>query len=243
VQVVGYKTPKVEHACDIAKFITDVVKAVDQHSIIVISSKIVAIAEGSLVPKSVDKEALIKEQSEHWLDPEKSKYGHHFTVKHHTLVGSAGIDSSNVKDAYALLPKDPQQTANDLREKLSKHYGHSLGVVIVDSVSVPLRRGAVGWALAHSGFVALHSYIGEPDIFGRTLELSVANRAQGIAAAATLAMGEGDEQKPIAVVSKIPGFITTLDNPNREELQQLYPPLEDDLFEPFWKAVGWINND
>src|SRR5690606_18888231 len=111
---------------------------------VVISSKIVAIAEGSVVPKTVDKEELIRQQADKLLDPKKSAYGHHFTIKHNTLLGSAGIDSSNSDDVFVLLPRDPQRVADTLRAELSAHYGKPVGIVITDSTSVPLRRGAVG---------------------------------------------------------------------------------------------------
>lgn len=241
MRVVGYKTPRLNETFDLAQLIIDTIAVVPEDAVIVVSSKIVSIAEGSVIPKNAanDREQLIKDQADKWLDPNKSKYRHHFTIKHNTLVGSAGIDSSNGGDNFVLLPKRPQATANELRSTLTKHYTRPVGVIITDSTSIPLRRGSVGTCLAHSGFEALRSYIGDKDIFGHTFQHSVANLAQGIAAAATLVMGEGAEQTPLVVVSDIPHFVCIDQNPTEAELDELYPDMAVDLFEPFWEAIGW----
>lgn len=244
MRVITYKTPKITGKCNVTKLVIDTIDELDAaNSIIAISSKIISIAEGSVVPKNgLDKEQLIKQQSDYWLNPKLSKYGHHFTIKHHTLVGSAGIDTSNGSDNYVLLPISPQETANELREKLSAHYGVPVGIVITDSTSVPLRRGAVGFSIAHSGFAALKSYIGTPDLFGNEMQHSVANQAHGLAAAAVLEMGEGAEQTPIVMLSGSKHIRCVDKNPSTEELSELYPNIDEDLFEPFWKAVGWKDN-
>ena len=239
MRVTAFKTPKISSTCNIFDVIKDAIDSVNDNDVLVISSKIIAIAEGSVVSAKTDKEALIKEQSEFWLDPHLSRYGHHFTVKHGTLIGAAGIDASNSNNSYVLLPKNPQESANKLRKAVREHYKKDIGVVVVDSVSVPLRRGAIGYALAHSGFDALKSYIGQQDIFGNPLKLSVANRAQGIAAAATLEMGEGDEQTPLAIVSEVKGLKCVNNDPTSDELKEVYLQVHNDIFEPFWKAVGW----
>lgn len=240
MKAIGYKTPKITESCDIVKVITSAIENVPDDSVIVVSSKIIAIAEGSVVSKSVNKEALISEQAEYMIDPAQNKYHHHFTIKHHTLVGAAGIDDSNGGENHVLLPRDPQKSANYLRMKLSDEFNMPVGVVVTDSVSLPLQRGASGIVLAHSGFEALKNYIGKPDLFGEAFKISMANRAQGIAATANLVMGEGTEQTPIVVVSDIPNFLLNNRDPTEVELKELYPDIEDDLFETFWRAVGWI---
>jgi F420-0:gamma-glutamyl ligase len=53
-------------------------------------------------------------------------------------------------------------------------------------------------------------------------------------------MGEGAEQTPIAVISDIP-FVAFQDHdPTLEELKKFYlEHMEDDLFEPFLRQMGW----
>ncbi len=210
------------------------------NSIIAISSKVVAITEGMVVPKNgTDKEKLILDQADLYLDPSKSKYGHHFTIKHNTLIGSAGIDSSNGDDNYVLWPKNPQQSANSLRKTLAKYYKCNLGVIITDSTSTPLRRGTVGSAIAHSGFNALSSYIGENDIFGQKIQHSVLNKAMGFAAAANVVMGEGNEQTPFVLIENIENLVCTDKNPDQSEIDSVYPKISEDLFEPFLSCLEW----
>ena len=93
--------------------------------------------------------------------------------------------------------------------------------------------------LAHSGFSALNSYIGKPDIFGKPLKMTSASISDALGTAAVLVMGEGAEQTPLAVVEDIP-FVKFLQrNPTKKELLKLKMPLEDDLYAPLLNAVKW----
>jgi len=53
-------------------------------------------------------------------------------------------------------------------------------------------------------------------------------------------MGEGTEQTPFAVISDLP-FVDFQDqDPTDKELKQFYlEHMEDDLFEPFLRQMGW----
>jgi F420-0:gamma-glutamyl ligase len=94
-------------------------------------------------------------------------------------------------------------------------------------------------ALAHSGFAALNDYAGHPDVFGRPLAVTKANVRDGLAAAAVLAMGEADEQTPLAVIDDLP-FVTFQErDPTNEELVDLRISLEDDLYAPLLTRAPW----
>src|SRR5262249_11461727 len=156
------------------------------------------------------------------------------------LVPTAGIDESNADGNYILWPKNPQKSANAIREYLSNQYQlRDIGVVITDSKTTPLRWGVTGIALAHSGFLALNNYIGVPDIFGRKLEHTKVNVADSLAAAAAFVMGEGAEQMPMAILSDLPQVVFQQRNPTEQELQELHIHMEDDLYAPFLNAVSW----
>jgi F420-0:gamma-glutamyl ligase len=102
-----------------------------------------------------------------------------------------------------------------------------------------LQWGTTGIAVAYSGFKPLKDYIGTEDIFGRKLQFQKSNLANGIAAAAVLLMGEGNEQTPLCVLADLP-FIEFQDNdPTEEELASLVIEPEDDLYGPFLTAVDW----
>lgn len=228
---------------DIFTLLDKAVPKLQEKSVVVITSKIIALCENRVVPMgSLDKEELIKQESDYYLPATLSKYGHHFTIAKNTLVAVAGIDESNSGgDNYVLWPKDPQNSANDIRQYLSGKYGvKELGVIISDSTCMPMRWGTIGIPISYSGFKATHNYIGQEDLFGRPFKVSRAGTALGLAAAAVAVMGEGSEQTPVAVISDI-DFVNFQDrNPAPEELDNFYiANYKDDLFGPFFEAVDW----
>ena len=211
-------------------------------SVVAITSKIVALCEGSVVPEEEgDKDQLIIEQAEKYLPRSSNKYNVLLTIKGNAINFSSGIDESNTGGYYVLWPQHPQKSANRIREYLvKKHKKKNIGVVITDTASVPLRWGQRGvFVLAHSGFAALNPYIGKPDLFGRPFEMTSAAIADALGTAAVLVMGEGTEQTPIAIVEDIPFVRFQHRNPTKAELSKLKMPLEDDLYAPLLKAVKW----
>jgi len=212
-------------------------------SVLAITSKIVSICEGRVVPlEQANEEELIIQESDLYLPASLSRYGHHFTVTSNTLVGVAGIDKSNAAGHYVLWPADPQATANKIRKYLRDRFGLSqVGVVITDSTSVPFRLGTSGIVLGFSGFTALNDYIGKPDLFGKPFEVSRANVANGLASAAVLAMGEGSEQTPLAVISDVDFVNFQGSDPSPQELETLRLTIQSDLFEVFYKNAPWQN--
>jgi len=211
-------------------------------SIVVVTSKIVSICERSYrkVSEVANEEDLVKKEADFYLPSEISKYAITITIKNNLLIPTAGIDESNGNGYYILWPKDPQKTANEIRQYLSEKYHlHDIGVVITDSKTTPLRWGTTGVAIGYSGFKPLQNYIGKPDIFGRNLMVTKANILDGLAAAAVLVMGEGDEQTPLAVISDVSfvSFVNT--NPSKKELESLKISIDDDLYAPLLKSVPW----
>jgi coenzyme F420-0:L-glutamate ligase/coenzyme F420-1:gamma-L-glutamate ligase len=119
------------------------------------------------------------------------------------VLANAGIDRSNIdsaEESVLLLPSDPDRAASDIRQQLEEQFDLHVGVIIADSVGRAWRLGTTGMALGSSGVVALHNLRGQPDIFGRELEVSEHAVADAAAAAAELIMGEGDEATPVVVV-------------------------------------------
>jgi len=121
------------------------------------------------------------------------------------VMANAGIDQSNVGPAdglqrVLLLPRDPDQSAEALRNRLSQHYGCGLGVIINDSFGRAWRRGTVGVALGAAGIPALLDLRGRPDLFGRDLRVSIVGLADELAAAASLVMGQAAEAVPVVLV-------------------------------------------
>ena len=149
------------------------------------------------------------------------------------LVGAnAGIDQSNIEhggegpehEHALLLPEDPDASARRLRAALQSWSGARLGVVITDSSNRPWRLGTIGAAIGCSGIRVLDDRRGGHDMFGRELKVTVINRADAIATAAILVMGETTERTPVALVRGLPP--DEVDEPARSVIR----PLEEDLF-------------
>jgi len=223
------------------KALTDMPEA----SILVITSKIISLCEGRVIPiAETDRDRLIEQEADYYLPASFSKYGHHFTIKNNTIVGSAGIDQSNGDGNYVLWPADAQATANQVRGYLCKRFGvRRAGVLITDSTSYPLRLGSMGVALTHSGFRAMHDYIGQKDLFDHLYGVTRANVAGGLAAAATVVMGEGTERTPLCLLGDLPFVEFQERNPTARELEQQSVTLDDDLFAPFLRSVPWKRSE
>jgi putative folate metabolism gamma-glutamate ligase len=220
------------------------VPALAEGSVLAITSKIVAIAEGRTVPfAGAEKSRLIAEQAERHLPMSASKYGVSLTITRGMLIATAGIDESNSDGHFILWPSDAQATANAVRAHLGRRFSLSrVGVVITDSKTTPLRIGVTGVALAHSGFRALNDYVGVQDLFGRALRMTKVNVMDALAAAAVLVMGEGSEQTPLAVIEDASFVQFQERDPSTEELEQLRVAPEDDLYAPLLEHVPWQRN-
>ena len=210
--------------------------------IVAITSKIVAICEGRFVKiGTVNKDDLIAQEAEYYLQRKLNKYGVMLTIKQNILAPSSGIDESNADGHYILWPKNAQKTANEVRAYLRRKYKlKKLGVLITDSRTLPLRWGTIGVSLAYSGFKPLNNYIGKKDLFGRKLEVTQSNIADSLAVAAVLAIGEGAEQTPIAVIEDIPFVQFKFGNPTKKELDLFNVDMKkDDMYAPVLQAVRW----
>lgn len=115
---------------------------------------------------------------------------------------NAGIDKSNVKgnDVYALLPKDPDISAQRISLEIMKLTGKKIAVVISDTYSRPFRRGQVEFAIGIAGIDPFRDYRGRKDLFNYVLKVKYAAVADEIASAAELVMGQGKEGIPVVII-------------------------------------------
>jgi coenzyme F420-0:L-glutamate ligase / coenzyme F420-1:gamma-L-glutamate ligase len=121
------------------------------------------------------------------------------------VVANAGVDQSNVdpeagNTPVLLLPENPDGSAQRLHDGFRQRFNKKLGVVINDSFGRAWRLGTVGVALGAAGFPALRDLRGQPDLYGRQLQVTQTGFADEIAAAASLLMGQGNEATPVVVV-------------------------------------------
>ena len=217
-------------------------KKINEKSVVAVSSKIVAICEGRIekIISDAQKDTLAKKEAEFYLPREYNQYGFMITINKGIMVASAGVDASNGNGFFVLWPKNPQKSANLLRNYLMKKYGlKHIGVIITDSKLTPLRWGVTGVAISYSGFSALKNYIGEPDIFGRIMQAEKSNIADSLASAAVIEMGEGNEQKPLAVIEDIKFVDFQKRNPTKKEIESLKISIGDDVFSSLLTSVKW----
>ncbi len=120
---------------------------------------------------------------------------------------NAGVDKSNVEDedAYALLPKDPDESARWIRSEIMKLTGKKVAVIITDTYSRPFRRGQVEFAIGLAGIDAFRDYRGQKDLFGHVLKVKNTAVADEVASAAELIMGQGVESVPVVIIKNLGG--------------------------------------
>lgn len=218
-----------------------------EESIIVITSKIVAIAEGRCIKinqnlskeeQRKEKDKLIKQEADFFID---RKHVPHqlvtLTIKNNILIPTAGIDQSNANGYYIFWPKDPFKEAKKIYTFIKKEFGiKKVGIIISDSHTTPLRSGISGISIAYYGFYPLRDYRGQKDIFGRELKMSQTNIVDSLADIAVFTMGEGNEQTPIAIAEDIKGIKFGFDSTKNDPL---IINKKQDIYYPLIKGAKW----
>lgn len=225
------KTRIFQEGEDIFNFINKYIKKLPEKSILIVTSKIVALAEKrTLIAKDEKaKEKIIRAESQIAM-PTKHVW---LTIKDGMVMASAGIDESNANGKLILLPKNSFKTSSLLRKKLQKYFKiKNLGVLITDSRVMPLRAGVTGVALGYAGFKGLKNYIGTHDLFGKKFVFSTTNIADCLATAAVLTMGEGREQQPLAIITDAPIEFCEKINP-----KELLIDIDKDMYMPIFKKI------
>ncbi|MDE2038242.1 MAG: coenzyme F420-0:L-glutamate ligase [Patescibacteria group bacterium] len=213
-------------------FIRQHVPRLRERSILVVTSKVVALAEKRTASAEAPggKAGLIKKESDAVI---KTKHIH-LTLKDGMLMAAAGIDASNADGKLILLPRDSFKAARALRAELMRAYKlKRLGVLITDSRTFPLRAGVIGLTTGFAGFEGVRDYRGMPDIFGRKLAFSRTNVADCLASAAVVEMGEAAEQQPLAVIEGATAAFTGAKMGRRS----VSIPIEDDLYRPLLRPL------
>lgn len=186
--------------------------------VIVVSQKIISKAEGRLVniedaKPSARARALSKRtrKDPRLIDLVLSESSEILRAEKKALVArrkdgfvciNAGVDKSNVngRKTYALLPKNSDYSAHQLRVALQTLTGKQLAVIISDTYSRPARVGQVEFAIGIAGIEPIVDYRGKEDLFGYELRYKYVGLADEIAAAAELVRGQGTEGIPVAVL-------------------------------------------
>lgn len=228
MKIKAIKTALFKEKENLPKFIFKYLPKIKDGSIIAVSSKVAALWEGRTAP-AADKEKLIKQESDYALKTSLC----YFTIKDGMVMTNAGIDESNIKDKIVLLPKDSYKAAAKLRKELLKKYKvKNLGVILTDSMILPLRAGVISASVGYAGFKGVKDYRGTKDLNGKKLKMTLVDIADTLAACAGLMMGEGNEQTPLAVIEEAPVKFCAKTKPG-----EIKYPLKDDLYYPFFKKI------
>lgn len=238
--------PEIRAGDDLPALILAALRAQDtpplDGDVLVVTSKIVSKAEGCLVElATIEPSVLAREWGKRWgKDPRvlelvlrdsarilrMSDHGVLICETHHGLVcANAGVDASNVgTDRAAVLPRDPDASAEHLRSRIATSAGVRIGVVISDTFGRAWREGQTDVAIGLAGVEALRSFEGQHDPDGYELRVTRIATADEVAGAAELVMGKLN-RAPVAVVR---GLGRMLEAPSAS--RDLLRPSANDLF-------------
>lgn len=234
-------------AHDIVKGLRSIKHALDSHDILVIAQKVVSKAEGQIINladvtptqtarklaertgKDPCKVEAILQESQCVLkvrDATASSEG--VIITRHCLgyvCANAGIDESNLGDTgdLILLPANPDQSAQRLREQIRTLTGQEPGIVISDTFGRPWRLGQVNVAIGLAGVPALIDQTSTADAWGRTLSVTKPAIADELAAASGLLMAK-QAKTPVIVFSGVDW------QPCDAHIGDLIRPTQEDLF-------------
>ena len=217
---------------------------IKDNDIIIITSKIVSMEQNAykIINNVVPSEIAINLGKKYNMDPKvveviseacngeilggvehalltKSKFG---------LSANAGVDLSNCPKGYILLlPNNPDKFADSFRKQINKKFNVDVAVLIIDSRTLPLKRGTSGVCLGLSGISPIVDERGNQDLYGKELIITTKAVADNLATMGNLVMGEADEQMPFAIIS---GFNYKLTRYNEEAMKETMMPENECLY-------------
>ncbi|MFI6218369.1 coenzyme F420-0:L-glutamate ligase [Nocardia brasiliensis] len=201
--------PEFRPGDDLAEHIAARASWLADGDVLVVTSKIVAKAEGRIVEAPLDPEerdaarrALVEQEAVRVL----ARKGRTLITENKLGIvqAASGIDGSNVeKGELVLLPADPDASARVLRAELAQRLGVQVAVVITDTMGRAWRSGQIDTAIGSAGLRVLHDYAGAVDGQGNELQVTQVAVADELAAAADLVKGKLGGV-PVAVVRGLP---------------------------------------
>jgi coenzyme F420-0:L-glutamate ligase/coenzyme F420-1:gamma-L-glutamate ligase len=182
--------------------------------ILVVTSKVVSKAEGRVI-QATREEAIAAETARVVARRGATTIAQ---TRHGFVLAAAGVDESNTAPGtVVLLPEDPDESARRLRKSLRDRAGATVGVIVTDTMGRPWRAGQTDTAIGAAGVMVMRDHRGETDVFGKTLEVTVAAVADEIAAAGDLVKGKA-RQIPVALVRGLESLVSAEDGPGARAL-------------------------
>jgi coenzyme F420-0:L-glutamate ligase/coenzyme F420-1:gamma-L-glutamate ligase len=246
VELIGIEgLPEVTPGADIAALVaggaSQMGQPLENHDVVVVTQKVVSKAEGRLARLAdvIPSPFAAEWSTAHGCDPRlvelvlresrrmvRMDKGVLITETHHGFVcANAGVDLSNAGggEVATLLPKDPDASANLIRQGLIDRTGVDLAVVVSDTFGRPWREGLTNVAIGVAGFRPIRSYVGAQDPSGLALKATVQALADELAAASGLVAGK---------LGRIPAVIVrgVSYEPGNGSVRELLRAPERDLF-------------
>jgi coenzyme F420-0:L-glutamate ligase len=191
---------------DLAALIAEHAPPLQDGDVLVVTSKAVSKVEGRLIVLDTADEDAREAARQEAIESETVRVVASrgdlriVETRHGLVLAAAGVDASNVaRNELALLPLDPDLSAQLLRESLRERLGITVGVVISDSMGRPWRAGITDTAIGAAGLTALTDPRGRTDVYGNTLAVTQVAIADELAAAGDLVKGKLGGV-PVAVV-------------------------------------------
>jgi coenzyme F420-0:L-glutamate ligase/coenzyme F420-1:gamma-L-glutamate ligase len=184
--------PEVAPGDDLVSLLGDAVERTGglvDGDVLVVSQKVVSKAEGRVEEADDVLEVILREAR-----AVRRRRGDLVIAEteHGFVCASAGVDRSNTPgDGWVvLLPRDPDASANRLRDGLAGRFGVAPAVIVSDSFGRAWRDGTTDVAIGVAGMSPLRDLRGTTDARGRTLEATVIAVADELAGAAELVLGK-----------------------------------------------------
>ena len=224
LEVIGVADiPEVQPGDQLGEIVTQATRRqgtpIEHGDILVVTQKVVSKSEGQVIDlRDVDpSDSAVKLAGETGKDPRlvelilsesrsivrvDAARGIIITETTHGFVcANSGIDASNVPrdELVCLLPKEPDGSADLIREQVHAASGVSVAVIISDTFGRAWRDGHVNFAIGVSGMDPMKDYRGLPDAYGKILNVTTIAVADELAAAAELVTGKSIHV-PVALV-------------------------------------------
>lgn len=121
------------------------------------------------------------------------------------VCANSGVDLSNVDGGHsaALLPPDPDRSAENLHQAIKRKTGLHVPVIISDTFGRPWREGLTEVAIGAAGMRVFRDFCGRRDPYGYRLRVTLEAVADELACVAGLACGKLSRQ-PVCLIRGFP---------------------------------------